>query len=91
MVVQLSAGPERFISLGAVHVKAIRQKESSAIDHARLGFTCTPNLSDEANWEHIGSEVQETGLSGVTFLLRFPDSLQCLQPRWRTRESLLGG
>lgn len=33
------------------------KKESSAIDHARLGFARTPNLSDEANWEHIGSEV----------------------------------
>lgn len=33
----------------------------------------------------------ETCLSGVTFLLRFPDSLQCLQPGWKMREYILGG
>lgn len=39
----------------------------------------------------LGPRSWETCLSGVTFLLRFPDSLQRLQPRWKMREYVLGG
>ena len=91
VVVQLSAAPEWLIRLG-LSMSNPNHKKSQVL----LIMPAWVSLALQIyQMKLIGNTLRlcswETCLSGVTFLLRFPDSMQCWQPRWKMREYILGG